>query len=341
MPLAVGTASVKWHLPSSSAAEHRGRTDRAPVREHKAIFEYSKEMPIRLTIDKNLALQSCEVHFEIIQDYNDSGRGGRVHLGNVKLNLAEYTNIPVESSSEEEGEDGMITRRYLMQDSKVNATLKVGIAMKQVDGDTNFIAPPLKSAMVVGGIAGIVQDTGDVDDMPSVASKSRELSEAQDIYRQSLAATWACKRGELSPDEVIEDVFNGGDGGGFRNPHPRWLDEHRHGSNRREGQRSPGMDDSSTSDDTDSRRTVMGQSLTPAMARDHGMGHHRHTGSGDHGSNGSTSSGVSGRGSIEQQMQHSQTGLHHQSKRKGQPDYREITEFDLRDDLKSWQISVR
>ena len=64
-----------------------------------------------------------------------------------------------------DGEEG-ITRRYLMQESKINSTLKIGIAMKQVDGERNFVAPPLKTAPVFGGIAGIVAgEQVDQDDL--------------------------------------------------------------------------------------------------------------------------------------------------------------------------------
>lgn len=54
-----------------------------------------------------------------------------------------------------DGEEGVV-RRYLMQESKINSTLKIGILMKQVDGERNFVAPPLKTAPVFGGIAGII-----------------------------------------------------------------------------------------------------------------------------------------------------------------------------------------
>jgi len=234
----------------------------------------------------------------------------------------------------------MITRRYLMQDSKVNATLKIGIAMKQVDGDTNFIPPPLKSAMVIGGIAGIMNaEAGEAEDMPSIANKSRELSEAQDIYRRTLAASWACERGELPPDKLIEDLFAGGDGGKMTMPQTlkRLGPSMRLPSTR---------DDSSNSSDADSRRerasSLTTSMLTPEMARSP----HRRGGSNEatgSGSQHSAASGVSGRGSIEQQMQHSQPNhnshlLHHRRNGRGEP--REITEFDLRDDLRSWQIHV-
>lgn len=336
---------MKWHLPSSSAAEHRGRTGKAHIHDHKASWDYSKEIPVRLTIDKSTQLQQCEVHFEIIQEYNEL-KGGRVHLGNVKLNLAEYTRMPEAFLDEDQDgtEDGMITRRYLMQDSKVNATLKIGIAMKQVEGDTNFFAPPLKSAMVVGGIAGVVNaDADGTDDMPSVASKSRELSEAQDIYRRTLAASWACERGELPPDKLIEDLFGGGDGG---RPHPPAGPGKRHATNR-----IMSREDSSTSSDADSRRVLPAALLAPNQTRN---AHRTRTG-GDYyhsdkiDGHSSTSLGVSGRGSIEQQMQHSHRhhGAHsaiHDSHighgRRSTRDYNELTEFDLREDLRSWVVDA-
>lgn len=350
IPLVVGKVFVKWHLPSSSSADHRGKTDRSPISEHRAAFDFTKELSIRLTIDKNLSLQPCEIHFEILQEYHEGVRGGRVHLGNVTLNLAEYTTANETNADDEpEGENGMITRRYLMQDSKVNATLKIGIGMKQVDGDTNFIAPALRSAMVVGGIAGIMNtDPGEADDMPSIASKSRELSEAQDIYRRTLAASWACERGELPPDKLIEDLFAGGDGGKMSIPkHFRPLFD---------DWKTSGIEDSSNSSDTDARRETSHSMLDPESAR---TGHRRGGSSGSGGSGYGVSrpttptvSSVSGRGSIEQQVQHSQH--HHQSnlihrdrhhnshhRRKGQREYREITEFDLRDDLKSWEVHAR
>lgn len=284
-------------------------------------------------------LQECEIHFEIIQEYHSGGRGGRVILGNVKLNLAEYTQLPEQSAADrdpqDDGEDGGITRRYLMQDSKINSTLKVGIRMKQIEGDTNFIAPPLKSAMVIGGIAGVLStEAGDGDDMPSLTSKTRELSEAQDLYRRTLAATWACQSGELAPDRLIEDIFAGGDGG-------RPVAAQQTAKLAR-AVHLVGRDDSmgSSSSDADSRKTVTAQHLTPDMAR-HGhnpVSEHRRRGSSDATHSAvSQSSTISGRSSLDQQMQQSQK--EHRRRKHAEP--RELTEFDLRDDLRSWQVGVK
>lgn len=77
-------------------------------------------IPVRLTVDKNSMLQESEIHFEVLQEYSSGARGERIFLGNVRLNLAEY----VEGNGVDGGEEGT-TRRYLMQDSRINSTLKV------------------------------------------------------------------------------------------------------------------------------------------------------------------------------------------------------------------------
>jgi hypothetical protein len=135
-------------------------------------------------------------------------------------------------------EEGVI-RRHLMQESKINSTLKIGILMIQIDGERNYVAPPLKTAPVFGGIAGLMASgdatagldapeaavssssgggpatAHDASD-PSMAGKSRDIYEAQDVYRRALAASWASEPGEMPADECIEDIFSGGDG--FRDP---------------------------------------------------------------------------------------------------------------------------
>ena len=335
---------MKWHLPSSSAAEHRGKTDKALIRDHRAIWDYSKDLSVRLTIDKTQHLHECDIQFEILQEYSEGGRGGRVDLGKVKLNLAEYTQPPDDNgpdgNPQEDAEDGTITRRYLLQDSKINCTLKVGIKMKQTEGDTTFIAPPLKMAMVNAGIAGILStEAGEGEDIPSITSKTRELSEAQDLYRRTLAATWACSHGELAPDKLIEDLFAGGDGG--RMEPPKLPQRQLASSPRLFSSRNESV--SSSSSDAESRRTVTPSHLSPEMAR-HG---HRRGGSSDashsHNSQSTLGSSISGRSSIAQ-LEHNQNDHHHDHHRrrsKGDHKYHELTELDLRDDLRSWQVKVK
>ncbi|KAL2757833.1 hypothetical protein ACRALDRAFT_1068327, partial [Sodiomyces alcalophilus JCM 7366] len=302
VPLVSGSSFVKWHLSYSIHADHRGRTPKSPIVNHKVEYNYSTIAGhIRIGIDKNNVLSECPIEFEVLQEFPTGGIGGgrdeRISLGVVKLNLSEYvdecevrprelaprlsresngssirshfrknsagaatiatnaTNAspsasvssrPTSSSGLPAAFDGLdvedgIVRRYLMQDSKINSTLKIGIFMVQVDGDRNFAAPPLKTAPVFGGIAGIMAgEQVEQDDagrkfppvslpqqplnpfgfshsntlrpeLPTLA-KSRDQAEIHDMYRKSLAASWSRHPGELSADECIENIFAGGDG---------------------------------------------------------------------------------------------------------------------------------
>ncbi len=50
-----------------------------------------------------------------------------------------------------------------------------------------------------------------------MSSKSRETGELHDMYRRTLAASWASQPGDLTADACIEDIFAGGDGWGTSN----------------------------------------------------------------------------------------------------------------------------
>ncbi|TLD06915.1 hypothetical protein PgNI_10539 [Pyricularia grisea] len=297
VPLVNGVSQIKWHLPHSIHGEHRGRTGKCPISNHKVEYGYGKVVPVRIHIDRNNNLEECPIEFEVLQEFNEADE--RIVLGKVTLNLAEYveeseailrdrqdpnpgtvstglggipatvaatasaataavadqlhhqagklnlghsrhrssmsndrpppspgskassagnsTHQEVEAASDvREG----IVRRHLMQESKINSTLKVGILMIQIDGDRNFVAPPLKTAPVFGGIAGLglTGEQGDQDELsvgraPAI-SKSRDASEMHDMYRTSLAAAIVAppSEGELTADACIEDIFGGGSG---------------------------------------------------------------------------------------------------------------------------------
>lgn len=234
VPLVSGTSFVKWHLPASTAAEHRGRTNKCPIRDHRVQYDYEKTTQVRLTVGKGGMLHEASVHFEVVQEYSAGGRGERIVLGHVKLNLAEYCDTSELQSPTSPDADKGITRRYLMQESKINSTLKIGIYMRHIDGTRDYFAPPLRTAPVFGGIAGIISSSepastthgvgstanpnGDANadgpPLPDFSATNKEMGEVQDLYRQTLAAYWASQPGELRADECIEDIFSGGDGWG-------------------------------------------------------------------------------------------------------------------------------
>lgn len=289
---------IKWWLPHSlHHKEHRDRTHKCPIANHRVEYNYSKVVTLRIAIDKTGNLAECPIEFEVQQEFSVPGTvvgvssSEKVSLGTIRLNLSEYveeseailrdgsttttrrTSLNVSGPGDKAGhqrkrssmsadrdasprsshppsdfeedlpgvevQDGVI-RRYLMQDSKINSTLKIGILLKQVDGERNYVAPPLKTAPVFGGIAGFVANDAlePVDTLPdsssarvpSVSNKSRDVSELQDMYRRALAASWAAQPGELPADQCIEDIFAGGDG--FRRSSNGPSNGHNHSQSR-------------------------------------------------------------------------------------------------------------
>jgi hypothetical protein len=241
VPLVAGSSFVRWHLPTSRAAEHRGRTHKCPIKDHRVQYDYEQQIPVRLTVSKDGMLQDYMADFEVQQEYGTGGKNERITLGKLKLNLAEYVEASEMQSHGPPGSPGHapeaegVVRRYLMQDSKINSTLKIGVHMRYVEGTRDFTAPPLRSAPVFGGIAGIISssepvssghgsgahangDNTHIDGVdgatPSLNANSREAGEMQDMYRRTLAAYWSAQPGELKADEAIEDIFAGGDGWG-------------------------------------------------------------------------------------------------------------------------------
>ncbi|EUC31938.1 hypothetical protein COCVIDRAFT_28674 [Bipolaris victoriae FI3] len=305
VPLVSGTSFVKWHLLHSTAAEHRGRTESCYVKDHKVAYDYEATLPVRLTVDKNGMLQECYVEFEVIQEYG-TGRGERMTLGTVKLNLAEY--VEQSEMGTVAGEEPGVTRRYLMQDSKINSTLKIGIYMKQIEGDKNYIAPALKTAQVFSGIAGIMAATH------SSANKSREAGELQDMYRRTLAAYWSAQPGELKADECIEDIFAGGDG---------WGDKS-YSQQTRAQQSLRFAGDGSSSVSENGSRHMHGSSISRKSHETLRPGDMKPL----------RSPNVRGRESLEQRASHLKAKA--EAARQRQRPVQEVNEFDLREDLVSW-----
>ncbi|KAF1829021.1 hypothetical protein BDW02DRAFT_190971 [Decorospora gaudefroyi] len=321
VPLVSGTSFIKWHLSHSTAAEHRGRTESCPVKDHKVLYSYDVTLPVRLTVDKNGMLQECCAEFEVIQEYGrGAGRGERIILGTVKLNLAEY--VEQSEMGAAQGEDAGVTRRYLMQDSKINSTLKLGIYMKQTEGDKNFIAPALKTAQVFSGIAGIMAgEQAELEDQgaPSLSNHSREAGELQDMYRRTLAAFWSAQPGELKADECIEDIFAGGDGWGDR--------EKPYAQQPRANLLRFVTGDSSGSVSESEPRHMRGSSSNSSTHRKS----HETLRPGD--TKTKHSPNVRGRGSLEQQA----SKMKAEAARSRHRPHHEVDEFDLREDLCSWR----
>lgn len=168
----------------------------------------------------------------------------------------------------------------------------------------------------------MTSEHGDPDDLGRIplVNTSRETGDLQDMYRRTLAASWTCRDGELPPDQLIEELFAGGSGWPATTP------------NTRSG--GDGCDESmSIASDADSRTTVQGSRLSPNPDR------RPKSSSSDHSR--TDSKGVEdrlgGRGSLDNQMYDGNKERRWRNRRTN----REVSEFDVRGDLRTWEISVR
>ena len=203
IPLVTGYIFVKWHIHGSSRAESRGKTDHAVIREHKAAWEdYVAKSEVKISVGKQEMLNELPLHFEVHQEMH--GGRDRMQLGNLSLNLAEYV-------QSQEGE----TRRYLLQESKVNSTIRLTLWMKQISGYTAFKAPELRKVNMFHGITTLLADNAEAGGVTEEDSAKLQMSVDQhsnDVYKRTFTAQWRMQAGELTPFEVVEDIFRGGTG---------------------------------------------------------------------------------------------------------------------------------
>lgn len=193
------------------------------------------------------------------------------------------------------------------------------------------VRPPLKTAPVFGGIAGIMTtEQGEPDNLghvPSISTKTREVSKLQDMYRQTLAASWAAQTGELPADQCIEELFAGGDGWGGTTTNDA-MEGEKQTTNGKDGNESDG-------DRRPLREHGRKSSRYGPTAPKSNI--HKRIGSRGEGHTVSRDS-VSGRASIEQQVRLSNDeGERHDFVRARM---HEVDEFSEREDLRSWKIST-
>lgn len=174
--------------------------------------------------------------------------------------------------------------------------------------------------MVFGGIGGILPpEPGEIEEPGSLPSinVSRENGDLQDMYRRTLAASWTAHSDEFLPDQLIEDIFAGGRG--IR-------------SSTRNGARSERADDGDDASisDTASRMTIQDNRMDL-------VGNNKWPNTSlVHNSSRTDLRDTDGSSSL--------MGSFPDIKDEPRKSFRsetEISEFDVRDDLRTWEITVK
>ena len=191
-----------------------------------------------------------------------------------------------------------------------------GVSSISAEGEySKLYRPPLRSGPMFGGIAGIMnQEQGDADDighLPTMPTRfGRDTGDHHEIYRKTLAAGWSSQ--DLPADECIEDIFAGGDGwGGFKGL-PNLIS------------------DSSTNDTSDTEHLRVPGVTKKGTRRADG----EHNSSGDKSQSHGSESG--------QVTPENPTPSSSSDGRPTRPPRRrnEVSELDVREDLRSWDIGA-
>lgn len=169
------------------------------------------------------------------------------------------------------------------------------------------------------------------EDLPTLDNKSREADEQlRELYRRTLAADWTCQPGEMSADKTIEDIFAGGDGWGNADNN---RDDETHSE-----RLAPGEDSGSLSDgETRGLRNSKQRNWSGFFARRH----HKQRSVPERIDKEEvlpvreTAHGVRGRGSLEQQINE----MNVESEKRRSRQAHELDEFDVREDLRCWNLS--
>lgn len=185
--------------------------------------------------------------------------------------------------------------------------------------------------MAFSGIAGVVSpEQGEPDELsggpvPSINIKSSETADMQDLYRRTLAASWNSRSTDLPADKLIEDLFAGGTAwnNGDEDARSSRLDNSLRvsdspgtGADSHPSRLSPGFERHSKSPSS-SKNNLQNEGKGPGLLA--AMGQNTRRG-----------------GSIEQQ-------IYDNSKTKGfksRTPENEVSEFDVRENLRSWEITL-
>ncbi|KAF8152917.1 hypothetical protein B0H34DRAFT_800193 [Crassisporium funariophilum] len=136
-------------LLAVSSTPARGMTPFIKLKEHSVTWNQTLDTVLKFDIDRENSQVfpnplKLVVMQRVIPD-DPSGSPQNPRLGALYLNLSEYIG------------QGSVTRKYLLKESKTNATLKLTIDVEYVSGETHYIPPPLAKGEILNGIAGFLE----------------------------------------------------------------------------------------------------------------------------------------------------------------------------------------
>ncbi|KAJ7475677.1 N-terminal C2 in EEIG1 and EHBP1 proteins-domain-containing protein [Mycena latifolia] len=157
------SASSSGLAPDNAQASTsaRGQTPWLPLRDHAVTWDQPLSAVVQMSIDRDTHhLLPHPFKLTVLQRViaNDPDAPEKPRFGAVELDLAEYA----DSVPALHGSKGIVTRRYLLRDSKTNATMRLSIRVEPVGTPPPFTAPPLPNGEILAGVSSLLSAHADV-----------------------------------------------------------------------------------------------------------------------------------------------------------------------------------
>jgi len=141
------TTSATSVASTTTTAVARGITPFQPLQNYNVKWGHQVNVVLQMDVHRETGdLLPNEVKFVVMQRVvpGDPDAPKQPRLGAVYLNLAEYADA------------GPVTRRYLLRESKTNATLKLTITLEHIGGTKNYRPPPLRKGEILASVTGLL-----------------------------------------------------------------------------------------------------------------------------------------------------------------------------------------
>ncbi|KAJ7635300.1 N-terminal C2 in EEIG1 and EHBP1 proteins-domain-containing protein [Roridomyces roridus] len=138
----------------------RGRTPWLPLRDHSVTWEHPLSTVVQMSIERHThKLLPHPFKLTVLQRViaHDPNAPANPRLGTIELDLAEF----VDSVPNHQQGKGTVTRRYLLCDSKTNATLRLSVHVEPTPSRhpfPHFTAPPLPLDDIFSGSSSTLVD---------------------------------------------------------------------------------------------------------------------------------------------------------------------------------------
>ncbi|PIL28675.1 hypothetical protein GSI_08719 [Ganoderma sinense ZZ0214-1] len=207
-PETPGRVAQSASAAGSPQSEARGMTPWAPLQNYNVKWSHSVNLAVQMDVHRETGdLLPNQLKLVVMQRivHGDPDAPEQPRLGAVYLNLAEYADA------------GNVSRRYLLRQSKTNATLKLSIELQHIAGEKHYKPPPLRKGEILASVSGILSNNGLFN---TRFARELDLYVGADKLEDATAFPYADKEGHVKADrlatsygvrtteDLIEALFN-------------------------------------------------------------------------------------------------------------------------------------